>query len=319
MSGLDVRVARKTLDGAAVAVFELRAIDGSELPPFTAGAHVDVHLPGGAVRQYSLCNAPWERDRYLLGVQRAAPSRGGSVALHEAVHEGAVLQIGTPRNLFALAPASHTLLLGAGIGITPLLAMAEQLYADGASFALHYSVRHAATAAFRERLATAGYADRVNVHASGDPGGARIPLERVLARPDARARLCVCGPAGYIADVLAAAGAQGWRDEQVCVERFSAESPAVQAGDAAFDVVVASSGLRVRVAPGRAVHEALAEAGVEVPVSCEQGVCGTCVTRVLAGVPDHRDSYLDERERASGQCMALCCSRAKTPELVLDL
>ncbi|WP_322469613.1 PDR/VanB family oxidoreductase [Hydrogenophaga sp. SNF1] len=318
MQALRLRVARKSREAAGVAAFELRSLDGSALPPFTAGAHVDVLLREGLVRQYSLCNAPWERDRYVLGVQRKVDSRGGSVAMHDEVHEGAIVDIGLPRNLFSMAPAKRSLLFGAGIGITPLLSMAEVLHASGRAFELHYSARSPEQAAFRARLAAAAYADRVRFHFSTGPGANRLELPPLLATPDPEARLYVCGPPGYIGDITDFAAAHGWRADQVCVERFGATT-ASSGGDRAFDVVLARSGRRFTIAPGQAIHEVLLSEGVEVPLSCEQGVCGTCLTRVLSGVPDHRDSFLDASEHARNDCMTVCCSRATSPELLLDL
>jgi len=319
MQTLQLRVARKSMEAGGVAAFELRSPDGVELPAFTAGAHVDVFLRDGLVRQYSLCNAPHERDRYVLGVQRKADSRGGSIAMHDEVHEGSVVGIGLPRNLFPMVPARRSLLFGAGIGITPLLSMAEALHTRGEDFELHYSARSPEQAAFRAQLAAAAYADRVRFHFSAGPGANRLELPPLLSTPDPEARLYVCGPTGYIDDITAFASAHGWRGDQVCVERFGAAPVASVDGEQPFDVVLARSGRRFTIAPGQAIHEVLLDAGVDVPLSCEQGVCGTCLTRVLAGVPDHRDSFLDASEHARNDCMTVCCSRARSPELVLDL
>jgi len=316
---IKVRVAAKRLECADIAVFELQAVDGAPLPAFEAGAHVDVHLPGGLVRQYSLCNPPAERHRYCLGVLREPASRGGSWAMHEAVQQGDLLHISPPRNHFPLAAGdAPALLFAGGIGVTPLLCMAEALAAAGRDFRLHYCTRSAARTAFRDRLLAAAYAERVRFHFDDAPAAERLDIGAALAAAAPDSHLYVCGPKGYIEAVLAAARAAGWAENRLHCEFFAAEV-APQAGDTAFDVRLASSGRVVHVAAAQTVVAALAAAGVEVPTSCEQGVCGTCLTRVLEGTPDHRDLYLTEEEQAAGDQFLPCCSRARGGLLVLDL
>lgn len=240
-TSLTVRVARKAAEAQDICSLELVAADGGALPAFSAGSHIDVHLPGGLVRQYSLCNDPAESHRYLVAVLREPTSRGGSVAVHDAVREGDTLAISAPRNAFALAGhAQRHLLLAGGIGITPILCMAERLAVLQADFDMHYAARSGADAAPRS-------------------------------------------------------------------------------GDAAFEVRLASSGRVIPVPRDRTVTQALADAGVDIMVSCEQGVCGTCLTRVLQGEPEHRDSYLTPEEQAANDQFTPCCSRSKSACLVLDL
>ena len=316
---LRVRVARKTAEAEGIAGFELVAADGGALPPFAAGAHVDVHLPGGPVRPYSLCNAPGETQRYCLGVLREPASRGGSQAMHERVNEGDVLEIGAPRNLFPLAEGgAHHLLLAGGIGITPLLAMAEALAAAGASFELHYCTRSAARTAFAARLAEPRFAGRVHLHHDDGPAAQKLDIAARLAAPRAGEHLYLCGPQGFLNAVLGAARGSGWPAAQGHFESFGA-APVVHDSDGPFEVLVSSSQRVVTVAKGQSIVQALAAAGVEVMTSCEQGVCGTCLTRVLEGTPDHRDQYLTPEEQAVGDQMLPCCSRAKSARLVLDL
>ncbi|WP_374675115.1 2Fe-2S iron-sulfur cluster-binding protein [Ideonella sp.] len=315
---LAVRVARKVPLAEGICGLELVAADGGPLPAFTAGAHIDLHLPGGPVRPYSLCNPPGETHRYRLGVLRDAASRGGSQAVHEQLQEGQVLAISPPRNLFALvddAPAS--LLIAGGIGITPLLAMAARLAAADAPFQLHYASRTRRYAAFVDELARAPYASRVHLHFDDEAAGP-LPLDRVLDGAAEGTHLYVCGPAGLIQATLAAARARGWPEARLHHESFTpAPVPGGQAGS--FEVALASTGQVVAVPAGQTIVQALAAAGVEVMTSCEQGVCGTCLTRVLAGQPDHRDSYLTPEERAANDQMLVCCSRSRSPRLVLDL
>lgn len=316
---LTVRVARKQLEAQDICSFELVRADGAPLPPFSAGSHVDVLLPGGLTRQYSLCNDPGETHRYLIAVLRDAASRGGSVAMHEQVHEGTVLQISAPKNHFALAhEARRHLLLAGGIGITPLLCMAERLAVTGADFTLHYASRSPARTAFVQRIAGAGFAARVQHHYDDGPAAQRLDIPALLAAPAEGAHLYVCGPQGFMNAVLASARAQGWPEARLHYEFFGA-APTAKAGDGGFEVQLASSGRVIAVAPDQRVTHALEAAGVLVPVSCEQGVCGTCLTRVIEGVPEHRDQYLTPEEQAANDQFTPCCSRARTPRLVLDL
>lgn len=323
---LRVTVARKTAVAEGICAFELVPADNTALPAFTAGAHIDVHLPdscGGLVRQYSLCNAPGETHRYLIGVLREPASRGGSAALHDAVQAGQALAISAPRNHFTLAEgAPHSLLLAGGIGITPLLAMAERLSARGERFALHYAARSRARAAFLDRLASAPFAAQVALHFDDEAEAQRLDLPRLLAGAAADqpgTHLYVCGPKGFIDAVLAQARAQGWPEAQLHWEFFANDAGAPRDSDAPFEVELASSGRVVVVPRGRSIVQALADAGIEVMTSCEQGVCGTCLTAVKAGTPDHRDAYLTPEEQAANDQMLLCCSRAKSARLVLAL
>jgi vanillate O-demethylase ferredoxin subunit len=318
---MKVILTRKVPVATDICVFELESADGSPLPAFAAGAHIDVHVEG-FVRQYSLCNRPSDGGAYRIGVLRDPASRGGSVAMH-ALAAGTSLEISTPKNHFALdEKAQHTLLLAGGIGITPLMAMAEQLNEAGRPFELHYCTREPERAAFRERLAEPGLAEHTRYYFDSEGPEARIDLERVLAAPRDGTHLYVCGPAGFIDAVLAAATRAGWPAQNVHREYFGAAQSSAEAGtdaNGAFQVTLASCQRVIDVPAGTTIVQALRAGGIEVPVSCEQGVCGTCITRVLAGEPDHRDLYLTDEERAANDQLLPCCSRARTPMLVLDL
>ncbi len=318
-STIDVRVAAKRNEATDICTYELVDAGGDALPPFAAGAHIDVHLPNGLVRQYSLCNDPGESHRYLIGVLRDPASRGGSQAMHEMVNEGDMLKIGAPKNHFPLAhEARRSLLLAGGIGVTPILCMAERLAGAGAEFDMHYCTRSRERTAFVERIEASRFAPRVHFHFDDGPDEQKLDIAALLATPEAGTHLYVCGPKGFMDAVLDTARAQGWPEKQVHYEFFSAE-PLKSDDDESFDVKLASSGRTVRVEAGQSVIEALAAAGVEVPTSCEQGVCGTCLTRVIEGTPDHRDSYLTDEEREANDQFLPCCSRAKSALLVLDL
>ncbi len=317
-AGLDVRVVAKRVEAVDICSFELAALDGGPLPAFSAGSHVDVELPGGMTRQYSLCNDPKEQHRYLIAVLRDADSRGGSSAMH-GVGEGDVLRISTPKNHFPLEHgATHSLLLAGGIGVTPILCMAERLAAIGASFEMHYCTRSRDRTAFVERIGASTFAPKVRFHHDDGPDDQRLALDAVLGAPAPGVHLYVCGPTGFMDAVLGRARSLGWTAAQLHAEYFGAEIVKSDT-DASFEVQIASSGRVVVVPPERNVVEVLAEAGIVIPTACEQGVCGTCLTRVLEGEPDHKDMYLTPEEQAANDQFTPCCSRARSARLVLDL
>lgn len=316
---LRVRVARKESEALDICTFELVDVHGHALPPFSAGSHIDVHLPNGLTRQYSLCNDPAESRRYLIGVLREPASRGGSLTLHDRVNVGDVLEISRPRNHFPLVEgARRSLLLAGGIGVTPILCMAEHLAAAGQHFQMHYCTRSRERAAFRDRIERGPFADRVQFHFDNGPPEQKLDLASLLGDPQPDTHLYVCGPKGFMDSVLACAQASGWPDVRVHYEYFAGQA-AAHDSDAPFEVQLASSGRVVLVPKGTTVVAALAEAGVTLTTSCEQGVCGTCVTRVLEGVPDHRDLVLSAEEREANDQFLPCCSRSKSLRLVLDL
>ncbi|MBP7914749.1 MAG: oxidoreductase [Vitreoscilla sp.] len=316
---LSVRVAAKKAEAQDICSFELVEVSGRGLPAFSAGSHVDIHLGDGLTRQYSLCNDPAESHRYLIAVLRDPATRGGSLAMHDSVQVGDLLQISAPKNHFALAhDAQRHLLLAGGIGVTPILCMAERLAATGAEFEMHYCTRSLERTAFAGRIAAAPFAPRVQLHFDDGPAGQRFDIAARLATPEPGTHLYVCGPKGFMDAVLASARQQGWPESQLHWEFFAAEV-ASKATDESFEVQVASSGRVVVVPKNQTVVQALAAAGIEVPTSCEQGVCGTCITRVIEGIPDHKDLYFTPEEQAANDQFTPCCSRAKSARLVLDL
>ncbi|MDO9434951.1 PDR/VanB family oxidoreductase [Hydrogenophaga sp.] len=319
-TSLQVRVARKAAETPDICVFELRTLDGAALPAFDAGAHVDVHLPEGVVRQYSLCNAPDEAPQcYEIAVLRDARSRGGSVGMH-ALQEGQAITISAPRNHFPLAKgAPHHVLFAGGIGITPILAMAHTLAQQGASFELHYCTRSCATTAFQRRMTSSAFADRVFFHHDDGDAAQKLDAQTLLKSPVVEgAHLYVCGPSGFMEWILAAGRQAGWSEDRLHREYF-AGAAIDTSDDGAFEVQIASTGAVITVPADQAVTTALATHGIEVATSCEQGVCGTCLVRVLDGTPDHRDMYLTDEERALNDQFTPCCSRARSARLVLEL
>ncbi|WP_071336072.1 PDR/VanB family oxidoreductase [Burkholderia contaminans] len=316
---LTVRVARKTVEAEGIAGFEFVEADGRELPAFCAGAHVDVRAPGGLVRQYSLCNRPGERHRYQIGVLRDPASRGGSVAMHDDLKEGDTLQISPPKNNFPLVEdANRSLLFAGGIGVTPILAMAERLHELARDFAVHYATRSPTRTAFADRIRSSRFAAKVQFHHDDGADGQKLNLPPLLKSPQPGTHLYVCGPKGFLEAVRAQATDAGWPEGNVHYEYFAGVE-AHSVDHRHFDVVIKSSGAVIRVEAMQTVVQALEANGVFVPVSCEQGVCGTCLTRVLAGEVDHKDLYLTAEEQAAHDQFLPCCSRAKGNRLVLDL
>ncbi|MES2257098.1 MAG: PDR/VanB family oxidoreductase [Pseudomonadota bacterium] len=315
---IEVRVTRKVQEALDICTYELADAAGGALPPFSAGSHIDVQIRPGLVRQYSLCNDPGESHRYLIGVLRDPQSRGGSQAMHEDIRQGDVIRISAPKNHFPLVPAQRSLLLAGGIGITPILCMAERLAVTGAAFELHYCTRSPERTAFYERIKASSFADRAHLYFDSGPAERRLELERLLASQPAQTHLYVCGPAGFIGHVVDTAQRLDWDSVRVHFEYFGA-APRETGADRAFEIRIASSGQCYTVPADRTVIDVLEEHGVQVPFSCEQGVCGTCVTRVLDGVPDHRDSYLNAAEHERNDQFTPCCSRARSERLVLDL
>ena len=316
---LKVRVSAIMRQTDDVSSFELTPLTATALPPFTAGAHIDIAAGPHGLRQYSLCNAPAERHRYVLGVKRENPGRGGSRWLHEQVKVGDVLDISAPRNNFALnAGANAHLLLAGGIGLTPMLAMAQALWQDGKDFLLCCFARSPAHLAFAAQLQEAPWRDRIRYHFDSvgtDDVASRIDLTQLLAAAASGTHLYMCGPQGFMDAVRTAACA--WPEEQVHLEYFSAATAVHEEGDRPFEVSIASSGQVFTIGSGDSIAQVLLDNGIDILTSCEQGVCGTCVTPYLDGKPEHRDYCLSKKERDSK--VALCCARAHTGRLVLDL
>ncbi len=314
---LDARIASRTALTEDIVCLELVALDGGPLPAFEAGAHVDVHVAPGFVRQYSISNDPRETHRYRLGILRDPASRGGSEAIHRAFEAGKTIRISLPRCNFRLAGEQRrAVLLAGGIGVTPLLSMAYCLEAGGIDFTLHYCTRTAARTAFRAELADAPFASRVVLHHDDGPPEQRLDLDAALGARDDGTHLYVCGPTGFIGFVTEGAKARGWGAGQIHVEHFTAD---VDRSGGSFTVIAAKSGVTVEVGPDESIAQALIRGGVDVPLSCEQGVCGTCLTDVVEGTPDHRDLYQTDEEKAANTQLTPCCSRSKSERLVLDL
>jgi vanillate O-demethylase ferredoxin subunit len=288
------------------------------LPAFTAGAHIDLHLPNGMIRSYSLLNAPEERHRYVIGVNKDPQSRGGSRYMHETLRPGDTLTIGAPQNNFPLEEsAALTVLVAGGIGITPIMGMIHRLRALGRPWRLYYAARTRKSAAFVDELHALHGKGGAEVHINFDrePGARMLDVQGIVAALPAGAHIYCCGPVPMLDAFEAATGALP--PERVHREYFAAREAAATEGG--FTVELARSGRTLQVDSGKTILDCLLDAGLEPPYSCQEGVCGTCEVRVLQGVPDHRDLVLSEAERATNQRMMICCSGAKSGRLVLDL
>ena len=299
-----------------VVSIELGAGDGSPLPGWTPGAHIDLHLPSGRVRSYSLHGDPRDRGSYQVAVLKVEHGRGGSAEVHRIAAPGTELPASVPLNSFSMEPASHYLFIAGGIGVTPLLPMALAAARAGEPWTFVYGGRTRTSMAFLDRLSRLP-GGRLEVVPQDELG---LPdLARSFAALPAGAAAYCCGPAGMLA-AAADAGASARPDVAVRVERFGAPAdPAAGNGDRPFEVELARSGVTIEVPAGVSVLDAVRARIGGVMSNCEQGICSSCETAVLAGTPDHRDSVLTPKEKAAGRSMMICVSRSLTPRLVLDL
>lgn len=314
---LPLRLTAIRYEAADILSFEFRDPSGGELPAFQAGAHVDVHLPGGLVRSYSLCNSSAETDRYVVAVARDARSRGGSSAMHDKLRVGQLLQIGKPRNNFPLdETARKSVLIAGGIGITPMWCMVQRLQALGQDWELFYAARARPNAAFLRELHAleAAHPGRVHLHFDQEQG--LFDLTPVIrGQVGADAHLYCCGPLPMLQSFERAT--EAFPREQVHVEYFQAKDQPVTAGG--VEIELCRSKKIFFVGEGKTVLDAVLEAGVDVPYSCMEGICGSCEVAVLEGEPDHHDSVLSDQQKQSNKTMMLCCSGARSARLVLDL
>ena len=300
-----------------VVSIELRAKGGGTLPPFEPGAHLEVDLPNGMVRHYSLVNDSRERDRYVIGVGRVAGSRGGSVFVHQSVRRGMLLSVSAPRNNFRLDPrATSFLFIAGGIGITPIMSMIRACEVDAKPWRLVYATRNGPRTAFYERLREHG--PRVQFHFD-DQRGAMLDVAHCLSDVKSGEHVYCCGPQALMESVRTHSAPLP--AETVHFEYFTAPAEAAKGAAVAgeFEVELRSSGRRFGVPPDKSILEVLEAGGLQLPFSCREGLCGTCLTAVCEGVPEHRDYVLSQAERDAGQSMTICVSRSKSPLLVLDL
>ncbi|AQS85684.1 MAG: PDR/VanB family oxidoreductase [Acetobacter aceti] len=311
---LRVRACVLKWEAKDIVSLELRALDGGPLPRFTAGSHIDLHLPGGIVRSYSLSNDPAETDRYVVGIARDAASRGGSRYIHETLRIGAEFDIGKPRNNFELNETSqdHVLIAG-GIGITPMMSMMHRLHTLGRRPVLYYAVRDHSRLAFSREI---NAISREHVYHIDSETGAPLDIASIIgAHPDAD--FYCCGPAPMLSAFEDATA--HLPEERVHFERFAAVAVAKPDTEAAFEVECVKSHKVFAIPPDESIGDVLEAAGIPVDLSCREGICGSCETRVLSGVPEHRDSVLSKSEKESHKTMMICVSRCRSGKLLLDL
>ncbi|MFA5662501.1 2Fe-2S iron-sulfur cluster-binding protein [Castellaniella sp.] len=324
-ASLSVRVAGRIELARDIIGFTLVDPAGGLLPAYEPGAHIDVHLPGGYIRQYSLSGDARQTRQYDIAVLREPESRGGSVAAFDRVRVGDILPISAPRNRFALMHATRSLLFAGGIGITPLFSMARALHAQKAGFELHYSCREPARMAYRDALQgmlSPGQLFLYFDQAEPPDVAGRPDIPAILRSAERDVQIYICGPAGYIEWVQGQARAAGVVESRIRCERFAldaADRPVLTDEDVAFEVELASTGEIFQIPADESITSALDRQGVYIPVSCEEGICGTCLTGVCSGTPDHRDTYLTDEEHEANDQFTPCVSRALTPRLVLDL
>ena len=314
LPGLRVKVARAWDETPEIRCFELIPLGGG-LPDFHPGAHIDVMPAEGIIRQYSLWNGPLQNESYFIGVKREPESRGGSVAMHDLA-EGAEFTISAPKNNFDLVDTDGpALLLAGGIGVTPLLSMAQHLQGDDGMADLHIFARNAEFTPFQDQITAMGG----QAHHGLLPPELNRTLGGLLAAQPVNAHLYMCGPGPFMDLVVQIATALGWADDHIHLEHFSVDTDDLDLSGGAFEVVLQQSGLTFAVGPEQTIIAAMEEAGHIPLTSCEQGVCGTCITKVLEGEPDHRDQYLSDAEKAAGTAIMPCVSRCKGNRLVLDI
>lgn len=314
---LTLRLRGIRYEAEGIISLELTAPDGDELPAWSPGAHLEFELPSGLVRHYSLCGDHRDRSRFQVAVLREADG-GGSAEIHDSFRVGQQVLVRGPRNNFELVEADDYVFIAGGIGVTPILAMVRALGPD-TRWQLHYGGRTPATMAFLDVLAM--WSDHVEIVPEATNG--LLDLDGIFARVKPGTAVYCCGPTGLLDAVQRRAEEAGIAD-RLHIERFSsseaalAEIESAKSGDG-FDVELARTGGSVRVETGSTVLESLRTVLPDLPSSCEEGICGTCETRVLRGVPEHHDQILTDSEREDGDSMFICVSRSKTPKLVLDL
>jgi ferredoxin-NADP reductase len=303
------------VEADGVLAVELVDPRGRELPSWEPGAHLDVHLRDGLSRQFSLAGDPRDRLRYRVGVLRETAGRGGSAYVHDVLRPGHTIEYVGPRNHFRLEPSPTYLFVAGGIGITPILPMLARAEAEGAAWTLLYGGRTAASMAFTAELA--GYGDRVTLHPQDSHG--LLDLDALLGTPRPDTLVYVCGPEPLLRAVEERMAA--WPADSLHLERFAAPAqPARDVADEhAVEVVLAESGLTLAVGPETSILQAVLDAGVDVLHDCQEGICGSCETKVIEGEVDHRDYVLTAKEKAASECMMLCVSRACGKRLVLGL
>lgn len=316
---LEVRVISTKYEAEGITVFEMANHDGTPLPPFAAGAHIDIWISDTETRSYSLCSDPLDTNSYKIGVLKEEQGQGGSIWVHDHLHQGEVVKVSAPRNLFPLSSdAEKHVLLAGGIGVTPMIAMIHELESKGASYVMHLCARSADRTPFMDFLAPRVDAGTVQIHHDGGNPKAGLNIAALLKQHDAGTHLYYCGPTGFMA--AAKDASSHWPKGTVHFEFFSSPDDAADqaAGlDMPFQVKLSSSDEVYDVPADQSIVDVLRANGIDVDTQCEDGFCATCMTKYVSGEPEHRDSVLDEDDQK--EFVLICCARSKTPLLELDL
>ncbi len=313
---IEVTLIKKQMIAENIVSLVLASADGTRLPAFDPGSHIDLHIDNNTIRQYSLINSLDNGKTYEIAILREAGGRGGSIKLHDSLTPGNTVTISEPRNHFPLQECEHTVLVAGGIGITPILSMAQYLHSQGKSFELHYCARSDRSAAFLAEIQASPFAEHSRLYFDQQK---QAFAPQTLAHRGDDSRLFVCGPEGFIQFISNTALAAGWAEERIHYELFKRSAAPASGLGQPFSMVINSSGDVINVAADETALDALVRSGYEIPCSCEQGVCGTCVLEILEGTPDHQDMFLTDKERQQNQHFTPCCSRALTPTLTLKL
>lgn len=318
---LKVRLDHINTEAIDIKSFRLMPVEpGCKLPLAQPGSHIDVHLPNGLIRQYSLCNGPAEGDFYQIAVKLEERSRGGSNAMHYDVCLGQELEISEPRNNFALVEeAKRHMLFAGGIGLTPLYAMARHLSVSSSAFDLHIFARSPDHIAFRQSIEALMPSPHRQFHTGLNPQQTEHALRAALDTAQSETHIYFCGPLPFMELVEKIAGEYDWPPHNLHREYFTAANDGIEDGAQEFDIANKAGDVVARVSGEETIVEALQRVGIDIDISCEQGICGTCLTPVLAGKPDHRDQFLTDDEKAQNDQMCLCVSRALSDRLTLDI
>lgn len=312
---IEVKIIKKQLIAENIVHLNLESLDGKQLPGFEPGAHIDLHIDDNTVRQYSLVPSR-QNSQYEIAILKEANGRGGSKKVHEALQSGDTVRISQPRNHFSLKNAQHSLLIAGGIGITPILAMAKHLSNTDQSFEMHYCSRSKENAAFHDAILQSELDQNTTFYF--DDQDQRFDIS-ILDHPEQDKRLFVCGPEGFINFIRDTAASKGWSDDRIHYELFQKSDQDTTGHGERFNILIEGTDTSIEVTEDETALEALDRHGIDVPCSCEQGICGTCVLEVIDGIPDHQDMYLTDSEKEQNNKFTPCCSRALSSQLTIKL
>jgi len=316
-SFLNLKISSIELVAEDVLTIELEPIDDNLLPNYKPGSHIDIHISSNLIRKYSICTKDLSQEKYRLAILREQNSKGGSAKIFKDFKLNQIIKTSMPICNFNLeSSAKKSYLFAGGIGITPILSMAYALDYKGANFELYYFCRSKGKAAFYKEIVDSKFSNSTHVYFDSDTKGIRFQKEKLLQGLDVNTHIYICGPTGFMNFIKTQAIDCGYSSDQIHTEYFKSN---VEKNGASFKVYAKKSGLSIDVLENQTIAQALHSIGIKVELSCEHGVCGTCLTPVLEGIPDHRDLYQTEEEKEKNLFITPCCSRARTNSLVLNI